>query len=170
MYVCIINSLYNMYIYSCAIQYIYTLTMFIYIYIIYILYQLFIIAIIYSLCGTYMKGRPLVHEHQQASKHENDNTFCTTYLTAINSMHNILHIHTCTYMYKIIQITVSLPNVLHLTSVGLDYSLLVLMHSLCKVNELCDFTRHSFTAAAKLVGIRQCSIGRVFHHQNHQRS
>ena len=133
----------------------------------YIIYILFIIAIIYSLCGTYMKGRPLVHEHQQASKHENDNTFCTTYLTAINSMHNILHIHMCTYMYKIIQITVSLPNVLHLTSVGLDYSLLVLMHSLCKVNELCDFTRHNFTAATKLVGLR---IGRVFHRQNHQRS
>lgn len=55
-------------------------------------------------------------------------------------------------MYKIIQIPVSLlPNVLHLTSVGLDYSLLVLMDGLCKVNELCHFTCHYFTAAAKLV-------------------
>ena len=73
-------------------------------------------------------------------------------------------------MYKSLQLPVSLPDVLHLMSVGLDYSLLVLMHSLCKVNELCDFTRHNFTAAAKLVVPWQCSIGRVFHQQNHQRS
>ena len=75
-------------------------------------------------------------------------------------MHNAIRM----YMFR------SLPNPLHLQPVGLDHSLLVLVHSLCEVDELCHLARHNFTAAMKLVCLRRGHISRILHRQHHQRS